>query len=153
MAKTPNKIIITCAVTGSVHTPTMSPHLPITPTEITNEAVAASEAGAAIIHLHARDPESGKPTADPAVFNQFLPRIKQATAAVVNITSGHYGGLTVEERLAAIEKFSPEPDHPIAAGRGGRAGLARGIPGLPRNSDTTFMIASLLEAPLCCILR
>ena len=108
MAKSPNKVIITCAVTGSVHTPTMSPHIPITPTEITNEAVAAAEAGAAVIHLHARDPENGKPTADPAVFNQFLPRIKQATAAVVNITSGHYGGLTSEERLAAIEKFSPE---------------------------------------------
>jgi uncharacterized protein (DUF849 family) len=108
MAKAPEKVIITCAVTGSVHTPTMSPYLPITPTEIAAEAVAAAEAGAAILHLHARDPKDGKPTADPAMFAQFLPRIKQSTGAVVNITSGHYFGATIEERLAAVEKFSPE---------------------------------------------
>ena len=72
-----DKVIISCAVTGSVHTPTMSPHLPITPDEIAAQAVAAAEAGAAIIHLHARDPETGKPTPDPDVFMQFLPRIKQ----------------------------------------------------------------------------
>ena len=108
MAKHPKKIIITCAVTGSVHTPSMSPHIPITPSEITEAAVGAAEAGAAIVHLHARDPENGAPTADPEVFGQFLPRIKQAVPAVVNITSGHYGGLTTEQRLEAIEKYSPE---------------------------------------------
>ncbi len=86
MARTPEKIIITCAITGSVHTPTMSPHLPITPNEIAQEAVAAGEAGAAILHLHARDPETGQPTADTKVFDAFLPRIKQATNSVVNIT-------------------------------------------------------------------
>ena len=108
MAKTPEKVIITCAITGSVHTPTMSPHLPITPTEITQEAVAAAEAGAAILHLHARDPENGKPVADPKVFGEFLPRIKQATDAVVNITSGHYIGAKLEERMQAVEQYAPE---------------------------------------------
>ena len=108
MAKTPEKVIITCAVTGSVHTPSMSPHIPITPNEITRQALDAAEAGAAILHLHARDPEDGRPTADPAVFQHFLPRIKQATDAVINITSGHYGGLTTDQRMAAIEAFEPE---------------------------------------------
>ncbi len=108
MARTPEKIIITCAITGSVHTPTMSPHLPITPNEIAQEAVAAGEAGAAILHLHARDPETGQPTADTKVFDAFLPRIKQATNSVVNITSGHYFGATNEERLASVEQYAPE---------------------------------------------
>ena len=76
------KVIITCAVTGSIHTPTMCPYLPITPDEIAREAIAAAEAGAAILHLHARDPKDGRPTPDPGVFMQFLPRIKQATNAV-----------------------------------------------------------------------
>ncbi len=71
------KVIITCAVTGSIHTPTMTPYLPITPSEIAEGAIGAAEAGAAIIHLHARDPETGRPTPDPSVFMQFLPRIKQ----------------------------------------------------------------------------
>ena len=101
-------VIISCAVTGSVHTPTMSPHLPITPDEIAAQAVAAAEAGAAIIHLHARDPETGKPTPDPNVFMQFLPRIKQQTDAVVNITTGGGLGMPLEERLAAPLRASPE---------------------------------------------
>ncbi len=103
-----DKMIITCAVTGSIHTPTMSPHLPITPDEIAKEAVAAAEAGAAILHLHARNPADGSPTPDPDVFMQFLPRIKQATDAVVNITSGGSQKMTLDERLAAPLRASPE---------------------------------------------
>ena len=102
------KVIITCAVTGSVHTPTMSPHLPLTPDEIAKDSVAAAEAGASIIHLHARDPSNGRPTPDPAVFMQFLPRIKQQSDAVINITTGGGHGMTLEERLAAPLRASPE---------------------------------------------
>ena len=103
-----SKVIITCAVTGSVHTPTMSPHLPVTPDEIARDAIAAAEAGASILHLHARNPEDGRPTADPAVFMQFLPRIKQSTDAVINITTGGSSLMTVEDRLAAPLKAQPE---------------------------------------------
>lgn len=103
-----SKVIITCAVTGSVHTPTMSPHLPVTPDEIARDAIAAAEAGASILHLHARDPEDGRPTADPAVFMQFLPRIKQSTDAVINITTGGSSLMTVEDRLAAPLRAEPE---------------------------------------------
>ena len=102
------KVIITCAVTGSIHTPTMSPHLPVTPDEIAEGAVAAAEAGAAVLHLHARDPEDGRPTPDPDVFMRFLPRIKQATDAVVNITTGGGAGMTLDERLAAPLRTKPE---------------------------------------------
>ncbi|HXP32240.1 MAG TPA: 3-keto-5-aminohexanoate cleavage protein [Stellaceae bacterium] len=102
------KVIITCAVTGSIHTPTMSPHLPLTPDEVAEQAIGAAEAGAAILHLHARDPKDGRPTPDPAVFMQFLPRIKQACDAVVNITTGGGHGMTLEERLAAPLRASPE---------------------------------------------
>ncbi len=103
-----SKVIITCAVTGGIHTPTMSDALPITPNEIAAEAIAAAEAGAAILHLHARDPIDGRPTPDPAVFMQFLPRIKQATDAVINITTGGGLNMSVEERLAAPLKAAPE---------------------------------------------
>jgi uncharacterized protein (DUF849 family) len=102
------KVIITCAVTGSIHTPTMSPHLPLTPDEVASQAIGAAEAGAAILHLHARDPKDGRPTPDPRVFMQFLPRIKQATDAVINITTGGGHGMTLEERLAAPLQASPE---------------------------------------------
>ena len=102
------KVIITCAVTGSIHTPTMSPHLPVTPDEIAEASVAAAEAGAAVLHLHARDPEDGRPTPDPDVFMRFLPRIKQATDAVVNITTGGGAGMTLDERLAAPLRTKPE---------------------------------------------
>jgi len=108
MAAAAKKVIITCAVTGSIHTPTMSPFLPLTPDEVAAQAIEAAEAGAAILHLHARDPKDGRPTPDPAVFMQFLPRIKQATSAVVNITTGGGHGMTLEERLAAPLKASPE---------------------------------------------
>jgi uncharacterized protein (DUF849 family) len=107
MAKS-KKVIITCAVTGGIHTPTMSEHLPITPQQIADEAVAAAEAGASILHLHARDPNDGRPTPDPAVFMEFLPRIKQQTDAVVNITTGGGLGMTLDERLAAARQASPE---------------------------------------------
>ena len=103
-----NKVIITCAVTGSIHTPSMSPHLPVTADEIAEQAVAAAEAGAAILHLHARDPRDGRPTADPAAFMAFLPRIKQACDAVVNITTGGSAQMTLDERLAAPLQAQPE---------------------------------------------
>jgi uncharacterized protein (DUF849 family) len=102
------KVIITCAVTGSIHTPTMSPHLPYTPKDIADQAVAAAEAGASILHLHARDPDTGQPTADPDVFMQFLPDIKKRCNAVVNITTGGSSLMTLEERLAAPVLVSPE---------------------------------------------
>ncbi|MCJ2180761.1 3-keto-5-aminohexanoate cleavage protein [Novosphingobium album (ex Hu et al. 2023)] len=101
-------VIITCAITGSLHTPSMSPYLPITPDQIAAESIAAAEAGAAILHMHARDPETGKPTPDTEVYRQFLPRIKQSTDAVVNITTGGAPGMTMDERLAAAEWASPE---------------------------------------------
>jgi uncharacterized protein (DUF849 family) len=103
-----NKVVITCAVTGSIHTPTMTPYLPLTPDEIATQSIEAAEAGAAILHLHARDPRDGKPTPDPAVFMQFLPRIKQATDAVINITTGGGPSMTLLERLAAPLRASPE---------------------------------------------
>ena len=103
-----DKVIISCAVTGSIHTPTMSPYLPLTPTEIAEQSVAASEAGAAIIHLHARNPEDGSPTPDPDVFMDFLPRIKQGCESVVNITTGGGHGMTLAERLAAPLRAKPE---------------------------------------------
>jgi len=105
---TSNKVIITCAVTGAIHVPTMTPYLPITPDEITNEAVAAADAGAAIIHLHARNPETGQPDQSPEAFEKFLPRIKQATGAAINITTGGSPFMTVEERSTPARKFAPE---------------------------------------------
>ena len=101
-------VIITCAVTGAIHSPTMSEYLPITPNEIAEDAIAAAEAGASILHLHARDPNDGRPTPDPDVFMEFLPRIKQSTDAVVNITTGGGHGMTLEERCAGALKVSPE---------------------------------------------
>jgi uncharacterized protein (DUF849 family) len=108
MAAKREKVIITCAVTGSVHTPSMSPYLPITPDEIARDSIAAAEAGAAVLHLHARDPKDGRPTPDPGVFMQFLPRIKQNCDAVVNITTGGGHGMTIEERTAAAMTAKPE---------------------------------------------
>jgi uncharacterized protein (DUF849 family) len=108
VAATNRKIIITCAVTGSIHTPTMTPHLPITPQQIADESIAAAAAGAAIIHLHARDPVDGRPTPDPEVFMQFLPQIKQSCDAVINITTGGGHNMTVQERLAAPRACKPE---------------------------------------------
>src|SRR5262252_5086443 len=107
-AKSDNKVIITCAITGSIHTPTMSDALPITPNQIAEQAIAAADAGAAILHLHARDPKDGRPTPDPSVFMQFLPRIKQASDAVINITTGGSLGMSMEDRLAAPLRAKPE---------------------------------------------
>jgi uncharacterized protein (DUF849 family) len=101
-------VIITCAVTGAIHTPTMSAHLPITPTQITEEAIAAARAGAAIVHLHARDPIDGRPASDPALFRQFLPAIKDRCDAILNITTGGGQNMTVRERLAAALACKPE---------------------------------------------
>ena len=103
-----NKVIISCAITGAIHTPTMSEGLPITPDEIAEQSIAAWEAGAAILHLHARDPETGEPTPDPDVFMKFLPRIKQNTDAVINITTGGGLKMSLEERLAAPMRAKPE---------------------------------------------
>jgi len=101
-------VIITCAVTGGIHTPTMSEHLPITPAEIATASIEAAEAGASVIHLHARDPETGKPDPRPETFMQFLPVIKQSTNAVVNISTGGGLGMTMDERLLAATTASPE---------------------------------------------
>ena len=102
------KVIITCAVTGGIHTPTMSDALPYKPEDIASQAIDAARAGAAILHLHARDPKDGRPTPDPDVFMQFLPRIKVATDAVINVTTGGGLNMTVEQRLAAPLIAKPE---------------------------------------------
>ena len=108
MAPRNRKVIITCALTGSVHTPTMSEHLPITPNQITEQAIEAAEAGAAILHLHAREPDTGRPTAEPATYRQFVPRIAQATDAVINITTGGSTKMSLAERLAYPLDAKPE---------------------------------------------
>ena len=108
MARSPRKVIITCAVTGGIHTPTMSDALPYKPADIAKQAIDAAEAGASILHLHARDPEDGRPTPDPDVFMQFLPTIKQSTDAVINITTGGGLGMSLEQRLAAAMRAQPE---------------------------------------------
>ena len=108
MAKKNNKVIITCAITGGIHVPTMSDYLPVTPEEIAQQSIDAANAGASILHLHARDPENGKPTSDPEIFNKFLPVIKEETDAIINITTGGGLQMTVEQRLEAPLKFRPE---------------------------------------------
>jgi uncharacterized protein (DUF849 family) len=108
MENSSNKVIISCAVTGSVHTPTMSEFLPLTPDQIFEQSVEAAEAGAAILHLHARDSRDGRPTADPRVFDEFVPRIKAATNAVINITTGGSTRMSMEERLAYPLQAKPE---------------------------------------------
>ena len=102
------KVIITCAVTGAIHTPTMSPYLPITPDEVAEGAIGAAKAGAAIVHLHAREPKDGRPTQDPEMFKRFLPAIKAATDVVVNLTTGGAPTMSVEERLQPALKLKPE---------------------------------------------
>lgn len=102
------KIIITCAVTGAIHTPTMSPHLPITPAEIAEAAIGAAEAGAAIVHLHARDPQDGRPVQTPEAFAPFLSVIKQASDCVINITTGGAPTMSIAERVRPAAHFKPE---------------------------------------------
>ena len=108
MSKEKRKVIITCAVTGAIHTPSMSKYLPVSPNEIADAAILAADAGASILHLHARDPSNGKPTQDPAVFEQILPKIKKETDAVINITTGGSPHMTVEERMMPASVFKPE---------------------------------------------
>ena len=103
-----NKIIITCAVTGAIHTPSMSPYLPVTADQIAEAAIGAAEAGAAIVHLHARDEQTGRPDQSPEAFARFLPRIKQSTKAIVNLTTGGAPYMTVAERVKPAEVFKPE---------------------------------------------
>ena len=103
-----NKVIITCAVTGSIHTPSMSPYLPITPEQIIADAVGAADAGAAVVHLHARDPQTGQPSPDPRLFEAFMPRIKRETAAILNVTTGGGVGMSMDDRLAAALWAKPE---------------------------------------------
>jgi uncharacterized protein (DUF849 family) len=102
------KVIITCAVTGAIHTPSMSPYLPVTADEIAEAAVGAAEAGAAIIHLHARDQETGRPDQTPEAFARFLPRIKQQSNCVINLTTGGAPHMTVDERVRPAAVFKPE---------------------------------------------
>ncbi len=108
MSAAQGKVIITCAVTGSIHTPSMSPYLPVTPDEIAEAAIGAAKAGAAIIHLHARDPKNGSPTQDPALFRQFLPKIKAACDVVLNLTTGGAATMTIQERLQPALQLKPE---------------------------------------------
>ena len=108
MSKEKRKVIITCAVTGAIHTPSMSKYLPVSPNEIADAAILAADAGASILHLHARDPSNGKPTQDPAVFEEILPKIKKETDAVINITTGGSPHMTVEERMIPASVFKPE---------------------------------------------
>ena len=103
-----NKVIITCAVTGAIHTPSMSPHLPVTPEEIADAAIGAAEAGAAIVHLHARDPNDGRPTQDPKMFMKFLPTIAAKSNVVINLTTGGAPTMGVEERLQPALQLKPE---------------------------------------------
>jgi len=102
------KVIVTCAVTGSIHTPSMSPYLPVTPDDIAEASIAAAKAGASIVHLHARDPIDGRPTQDPSLFAQFLPKIMEATDVVINITTGGAATMTIEERLRPALQYAPE---------------------------------------------
>jgi uncharacterized protein (DUF849 family) len=103
-----DKVIITCAITGAIHTPTMSPYLPWTPEEIARHAIEAAEAGAAILHFHARTPESGLPSGDPEMYMRFLPQVKAATNAVINLTTGGSVFMSLEDRLAAAKRVKPE---------------------------------------------
>ncbi|OCC02727.1 3-keto-5-aminohexanoate cleavage protein [Labrys sp. WJW] len=103
-----NKVIITCAVTGAIHTPSMSPHLPVTPEEIADAAVGAAEAGAAIVHLHARNPVTGEPDQTPEAFARFLPQIKQRSNCVINLTTGGAPTMSIEERVRPAATFAPE---------------------------------------------
>jgi len=108
MAAAQGKVIITCAVTGSIHTPTMSPYLPITPEEIAEAALGAAKAGAAIVHLHARNPKDGSPTQDPELFRQFGTKIRAASDVVLNFTTGGAPTMSIEERLQPALKLKPE---------------------------------------------
>jgi uncharacterized protein (DUF849 family) len=108
MSRRPDKVIISCALTGGIHTPTMSPALPVSPDAIAEQGIAAAHAGAAILHVHARDPRDGRPTPDPAAFMAFLPRLKAGCDAVINVTTGGGLNMTVDDRLKAPAMLRPE---------------------------------------------
>src|SRR5829696_4850399 len=108
MRKTHRKVIITCAPTGSIHTPSMSPYLPVTPDQIAAAAIEAAEAGASILHLHARNPADGSPSPSAEHFMAFLPRIKQATDAVINISTGGSATMSLDARLEGARAARPE---------------------------------------------
>lgn len=134
------KVIVTCAVTGSIHTPAMSPYLPITPDQIVADSVAAAEAGAAIIHLHARDPVDGRPDQHPDRFRAFMSRIRQQTDAILNVTTGGGLGMTLEERLAPAVELAPE----IASLNMGSfnfniSGAARALTGDPQSWERPYL--------------
>ena len=103
-----NKVIISCALTGGIHTPTMSPALPVSPDMLAEQGVAASQAGAAVLHVHARDPRDGRPTPDPAAYMAFLPRLKAGCEAIINVTTGGSLNMTVDDRLKAPVMLRPE---------------------------------------------
>src|SRR4051794_40042649 len=102
------KVIVSCAITGSIHVPSQSDHLPVTPSQIAEQAIGAAQAGATVLHLHARDPQTGRPTPDPDVFAQFLPRIAERCDVVINISTGGGHGMSLAERTAAARHFAPE---------------------------------------------
>jgi uncharacterized protein (DUF849 family) len=108
MAAAQGKVIITCAVTGAIHTPTMSPHLPITPEEIAEAAIGAAKAGAAIVHLHARNPETGRPDQSPEAYARFLPTVRKGCNAIINLTTGGAPTMLVAERVRPAATFKPE---------------------------------------------
>jgi uncharacterized protein (DUF849 family) len=118
------KVIITCALTGAVHTPSMSPYLPVTADEIAEAAIGAVEAGAAIVHLHARDPKTGKPDQSPDAYRPILKTIKARSGCVVNITTGGAPTMTLEERLRPVAEFKPEvAAHSAVLGGNVRVGI------------------------------
>src|SRR4051794_37591975 len=108
MVQQRNPVIISCALTGGIHTPTMSPALPTTAEDLAAQGIAAAEAGAAILHVHARDPRNGRPTPDPAAFRAYLPQLKERTNAIINVTTGGGLDMTVEERLKGPVSLRPE---------------------------------------------
>ena len=108
MARRQRKAIVSCALTGAIHVPSLTPYLPIAPEDIAGQAIGAAQAGAAILHLHARDPETGRPTPEPEVYARFLADIHAGTDAVINITTGGGLGMSLDERLAAVRRFDPE---------------------------------------------
>ncbi len=107
MAK-PNKVIITCAITGAIHTPSMSPYLPVTPEQIAESALGAAKAGAAVVHLHARNPVTGEPDQTPEGFAKFLSVIKDGSDCVINLTTGGAPTMSIEERVLPAATFRPE---------------------------------------------
>ena len=139
MAKA-RKVIISCAVTGAIHTPSMSPYLPVTPDEIAEAALGAAEAGAAVVHLHARDPETGAPDQTPEAFARFLPVIRSRSNVVVNITTGGAPTMTIEERVRPAATFKPElASLNLGSMNFGLFGMLDRFPNLDRDWERTYL--------------